>query len=151
MAGAIIVRIDGLDELRRKLNSGRVEGPIERFLDRGAIFIQSRARAAAPVDTGRLRNSIAVDSPDNRHREIGTNVDYAPYVEFGTRPHWPPVGAVAPWARRHGMEPFMVARAISRSGTKAQPFMRPAATEGEAFVKSLVPMLAAEIEIEHSR
>lgn len=36
------------------------------------------------VDTGRLRNSISHRAHDDRV-EIGTNVEYAIYVEFGTR------------------------------------------------------------------
>ena len=43
------------------------------------------AASVAPVDTGRLKNSItsAVD-PDEQVAYIGTNVEYAPYQEFGT-------------------------------------------------------------------
>lgn len=39
----------------------------------------------APVDTGRLKNSIssAVDT-EEQVAYIGTNVEYAPYQEFGT-------------------------------------------------------------------
>lgn len=36
------------------------------------------------VDTGRLRNSITHDIEDKNTAVIGTNVKYAPYVEFGT-------------------------------------------------------------------
>lgn len=37
------------------------------------------------VDTGRLRNSITHQiSPENKTMVLGTNVNYAPYVEFGT-------------------------------------------------------------------
>lgn len=149
MAGQINIRIEGLDEALAKLTPQRADGPIGRFLDRGAIYIQSQARGNAPVDTGRLRNSIGVESPSNRTREIGANTDYAEYVETGTRPHFPPPSALEGWAGRHGFGPgggFMVARAISRSGTKAQPYMRPAAEAGETFIKSLIPTLAAEIE-----
>ena len=43
------------------------------------------AAKKAPVDTGRLKNSISysVDLDDNKVA-IGTNVPYAPYQEFGT-------------------------------------------------------------------
>lgn len=42
------------------------------------------AKDDCPVDTGRLRNSIAhaVDGGENIVY-IGTNVEYAPYVEYG--------------------------------------------------------------------
>ncbi len=146
MATQITVKIEGLDKAVAKLTPQRANGPIGRFLDRGAIYIQSRAREKAPVDTGRLRGSIGVESPSDRQRVIGANTDYAEYVETGTRPHFPPPSALAGWAARHGMEPYAVARAISISGTKAQPYMKPAAESGESFVKSLIPTLAAELE-----
>lgn len=46
-----------------------------------------------PVDTGLLRNSFEANVDENKlEAEIGTNVDYAPYVEYGHRvtPHWVP-------------------------------------------------------------
>lgn len=44
------------------------------------------AKDDAPVDTGRLRNSIA-HSVDEAGQAvyIGTNVEYAPYVEYGEK------------------------------------------------------------------
>ena len=44
---------------------------------------EGHAKAITPVDTGRLRNSIA-HTADSEAAYIGTNVEYAPYVEFGT-------------------------------------------------------------------
>lgn len=149
MASQITIRVEGLEEAVAKLTPQRANGPIGRFLDRGAIYIQSRAREGAPVDTGRLRNSIGIDKPSDRMRHIGANTEYAEYVEKGTGAHFPPPSALQGWALRHGFGAdggFMVARAISRSGTKPQPYMRPAAESGEGFVKSLVPTLAAELE-----
>lgn len=57
--------------------------------------------------TGRLRNSIA-HARDDDAAYIGTNVEYAPYVELGT------------------------------SKMKARPFLRPAATEHSAEYKNIV-------------
>jgi HK97 gp10 family phage protein len=44
--------------------------------------------ALGAVDTGNLRNSITHET-DSDTAYVGTNVEYAPYVEFGTRkyPH----------------------------------------------------------------
>jgi len=36
-------------------------------------------------DTGRLRNSFTVDA-DNKSVTVGTNVEYAPHLQFGTKP-----------------------------------------------------------------
>jgi HK97 gp10 family phage protein len=56
----------------------------EADLWRLALNIQNYARLVAPVDTGRLRSSIFVRRGDG-YVEVGSNVQYAAYVEFGTR------------------------------------------------------------------
>ena len=81
-----------------------VESEMEQAVIRGleaiGLTAEGYAKLACPVDTGRLRNSIshAVDEADGVVY-IGTNVEYAPYVEYGT------------------------------SKMKAQPYLKPAATE----------------------
>lgn len=42
--------------------------------------------ALGAIDTGNLRNSIS-HADDGTYAYIGTNVEYAPYVEFGTSKH----------------------------------------------------------------
>ena len=57
-------------------------------LARFGLDVQNRARALSPVDTGRLRSSIqSVPGVEDAgpYVEIGTNVKYARFVEFGTR------------------------------------------------------------------
>ena len=44
---------------------------------------ETYAKKATPVDTGRLRNSIS-HAVDGEAAYIGSNVEYAPYVELGT-------------------------------------------------------------------
>lgn len=44
---------------------------------------ERHAKEYCPVDTGRLRNSIS-HAIDDDSAYIGTNVEYAPYVELGT-------------------------------------------------------------------
>lgn len=73
---------------------------IDRALEEIGLAAEGYAKRACPVDTGNLRNSIthAVEGSEDAVY-VGTNVEYAPYVEMGTR------------------------------RTAAQPFLRPAATE----------------------
>lgn len=145
--GGISVRIDGLDDLQRKLVGSRADAPVKRFLDRGAFMIQGSARKKAPVGvSGRLRNSIGVESPSMRSRRIGPNVDYAEPVEKGSKPHLPPAGALDAWARRKKMDPERLRWSIAKKGTKAHPFMQPAADEAETGLVPLVSALAAELE-----
>lgn len=44
---------------------------------------ESYAKKLCPVDTGRLRNSITHAQMDDHTEVVGTNVEYAPYVELG--------------------------------------------------------------------
>lgn len=48
------------------------------------LTAEKYAKKETPVDTGRLRNSMAHAVDDNA-AYIGTNVEYAPYVELGAR------------------------------------------------------------------
>ena len=64
---------------------------ILRLLERGkrnaltaiGAAAETYAKNATPVDTGRLRNSIS-HAVDGEAVYIGSNVEYAPYVELGT-------------------------------------------------------------------
>lgn len=52
-----------------------------------AYSIERTAKLKAPVDTGRLKGSITTElnlGGVNPSAEIGTNVEYAPHVEYGT-------------------------------------------------------------------
>lgn len=56
-------------------------------LNRVGLKVQNEARKLAPVDTGRLRSSIMMTPGEDAKGpfvDIGTNVVYAPMVEFGT-------------------------------------------------------------------
>lgn len=55
-------------------------------LEEIGLVAEAKAKKLCPVDTGRLRNSIthAIDSVRDKVVYIGTNVEYAPYVENGT-------------------------------------------------------------------
>ena len=54
---------------------------------------ESYAKKLSPVDTGNLRNSITHQQRDKDTEVIGTNVEYAPYVELG---HHTPSGSYVP-------------------------------------------------------
>ena len=67
---------------------GSVDGPSGKALAKLGVRVTTRAKQLAPVDTGRLRSSIAMEiGTDNGDVvvRVGTNVHYAPYLEFGTR------------------------------------------------------------------
>lgn len=100
--------------------------------------IATQARQRTPVGvTGILRASIGTrvtigtDAGHLIRGEVSTGqqAPYAVYVEEGTRPHWPPRAPIELWAARvlgNAKLWFVVARAISRRGTRARHFMRDA-------------------------
>jgi len=62
-------------------------GPVAREVARRALFVESAAKQLTPVDTGRLRGSITMElTRDSKGvvAYVGTNVEYAIYVEMGT-------------------------------------------------------------------
>lgn len=71
---------------------GRVQ---DAFLSDAAKVVEGDAKLRAPVRTGNLRSSIT-GRVAGEQAIIGTNVEYAPYMEYGTKV------------------------------TKAQPYLRPA-------------------------
>ena len=103
-------------------------------------LIQSKT----PVDRGKLQRGISfkVEHRGSAIWELILDVfdeqarKYALYVERGTRPHWPPIAAITGWAERHGIPPFLVARAIAKHGT-IKRFGRPGPAGAEMFGKTL--------------
>ena len=127
-----------------------VAGPVKDFLHKAALTVERRAKEKAPVDTGRLRASITAEY-QRLSVMIGPSVSYGVFVEYGTRPHWPPLSALQPWARRHGFPTgargaFLVALAISRRGTRAQPYMAPALEESKSDIDGLLTEMKTGIE-----
>lgn len=143
----LTMRIEGLETLQKALADPElVKGPIKDALTRAGLTVEARAKQKAPVDTGRLRASIATKVEETR-AIVGSNVLYASYVEFGTKPHFPPVSALTTWARRHGFDSaFVLARAISQRGTKAHPYLVPALLESKPDIESFLRDAARRIE-----
>lgn len=124
-----VVNIEGLDELRQKFSmfdaalQQASKEELEKLARDTQIGIRTRIADAPRIDTGQLHASInyhvsvsltgveAIITPDYSGR-------HAIFVEENTRPHWPPIAAITPWAERHGIEPFLAARAIAQHGTK---------------------------------
>lgn len=67
---------------------GNIKETSKKALERGAKKIQKNAKYLAPVgETGHLRNSIKTKSEitkEGANAQVFTNLEYAPYVEFGT-------------------------------------------------------------------
>ena len=86
-----------------------IQGKLPRVGREIAVEIAERvaedARQLAPVRTGQLRDSIRVEAT-REGAEVGTDVEYAPYVEYGHRgvPPHPFLGPAVEMHRRDAEE-----------------------------------------------
>ena len=137
-------KIEGMKEAIRNIQDWEVDKIRQSRLqiERSAINIEREAKNLCPVDDQILRPSIAKtvtasDSGRVLEAEVGTSVEYAPFVEFGTGS-----GVSVP----AGQEEFAM-QFKGKTGRKrnypARPFLFPAwEKERPKFVKSMEAILA---------
>jgi Bacteriophage HK97-gp10, putative tail-component len=81
-------------------------------------------------DTGELYNSLTMgESTLGLRVTVYSTSKHAPFIEFGTSPHFPPLDKIRAWCARKGIPvsaAFPIARAISERGTPERPFLYPA-------------------------
>ena len=122
----IEVRIENAD-LQKALNDLKkydkeVQQGVKKEILRTAYAVTDKAKGKVPVAKGRLRSSLSVKNDLSEFQaQSGTNVHYAPYVEFGTgsRVQIPP-----------GKEDYAAqfkGRGIRKVNRQAKPFLFPAA------------------------
>ena len=75
------MKVDYKDYSKEVLTA--LEKGIKNGLEAIGLTAETYAKQETPVCTGRLRNSIS-HTVDGEAVYIGTNVEYAPYVELGT-------------------------------------------------------------------
>lgn len=119
---------------------------IDRNLSRAAHEVARAAKEVAPKAFSNLTNSILSFRVKPLHWRVAPGVNYSAFVEQGTRPHMPPPGSLLPWVERvlglrgakGARSAYLIARAISRRGTKAKPYLSVAAERTESRVIQLV-------------
>ena len=116
-----MAEIINLDKLNYKLEI-LANLDISKALNKACLVVENEAKRLCPVDTGDLRNSITHEVDDGVGI-VGTNKEYAPYVEYGTG-----IFAVegngrdTPWSYQDDEGNWH-----TTIGQKPQPFLAPAA------------------------
>lgn len=144
----IIIELHGLENLQRKLDSA-FTAPIRDALRRSVEAIRKEVRVRTPVDTGALRDSFTAKiDPSTRPMwgEVRSSLPYSRPVEFGTRPHYPPVHALTGWASRRGVNPYALQRAIGKRGTKGAFMVRDGVRTAVSHVRAAFEHAARVIE-----
>lgn len=98
-------------------------------------YAQQRLTDQGAVDTGNLRNSVThkVVVNDNEHSVyIGSNVEYAPYIEFGTGVYYPG-GRKTPWFYKGADGNY-----YRTQGMQARPYLRPAISDHSEEYEEIV-------------
>lgn len=148
------VEVKGLVAAKKKMEqmAEDISGtPMADGMKQATLLVLRDAKENVPVDGGELKTSLTADIQVKADKTVqgvvGTNVAYAPYMELGAKPHWPPISAgsiaasetsLAKWARRHGLVPYLVARSIARKGLKPRKFLQNAFRKNRETIKKLI-------------
>lgn len=92
---------------------------------RTEAVIQARDNA----DTGELISKIQLNVISEDRINLESNAQHSYAMEYGTSPHWVPIAPLKDWAKRklgNEMIAYAVQKKISKLGTTAKPFFRPA-------------------------
>lgn len=117
--------------IRELLNSPT--GPAAKELIHAAQVVTKGAKRRCPVSpagsggnrSGHLRSSISWDlTPSPLQADVGSDVDYAIFVEYGTKPHV--IRSKGPWPLRNRRTGQVFGPVVHHPGTRAQPFLRSA-------------------------
>ena len=81
----IKITSDGEKILKKFNNTTTVEKDVSKLIKDTLYNIEKDAKQQCPVDTGRLRGSITTNIISTYSGEVGNNVEYAGWVEYGTR------------------------------------------------------------------
>ena len=140
--GGLLVNIAGSAEVKKAFERVRkampdvADGLILASGDHLCEQAQVNLRTMQPpgVDTEALVKSVAVTSNSNQQGHVisctvGTALNYGPYIEYGTRPHFPPIQVLKEWCKRHDMPEsaaYAIQKNIGERGTPPRPWLLPA-------------------------
>ena len=120
----------------------RLKNAAAKWLLQACILVEGQAVLLAPVSTSRLKQSIDyIVDDDELVGYVGTNVDYAIYVEFGTgefaengngrKGGWMYKDPSGEWFFTWGIEP--------------QPYLRPAFRQTKGQIEALAKSIFGEV------
>jgi len=122
------VEIIGADKIIEKMKDIADPEKYRNALLKCCLLVERSAKQKAPKGTGELERSIQSRVEEDNGDLIGvvfTNLEYAPYVEFGTGLFAEEGGRLdVPWNYQDDEGVWH-----STSGMKPQPFLRPALNE----------------------
>ena len=150
MANDFSIKINGLDELIRdaKKVGKDMSIKLKNAMVESTTGVQNDAKKVRPNSfknqTGTLRRSIQKKVEGANRGIVYTDEKYAPYVEFGTKPH-----VITPKNRK--MLAFKVngkvifAKKVNHPGTRAYNYMRDAFNENKQKIQNIYDRLSIRV------
>lgn len=148
----IEIKVTGLNELIKMADKYPAisEKHVNKAINLSLLRIQAQSTKNAPFGTsGNLRNNWDIrmgrfeGSLSSGAREKGFG--YGTAVEYGTRPHFVSANAISLWANRRGLNPYAVAKSISKKGTKANPFFKKSVDSQQSNIEKEFDKALSEI------
>ncbi|NDO19935.1 HK97 gp10 family phage protein [Lachnospiraceae bacterium MD329] len=121
--------INKLGDVAENLSAG-----LYNALQESGEVVRKEAVLNCPVQTGRLRGSITVNVEGNT-AEIGTNLEYAPFVEYGTGSKGDKSVA---HTTREKWTYYSGGQFFTTSGQAPQPFLTPALKNNKDTIIKLI-------------
>ncbi|MBU1621822.1 MAG: hypothetical protein KKF27_20770 [Gammaproteobacteria bacterium] len=167
-AGMIEVTLINWKELEQKFGRSREFMYIaaNQALRRVGSFLVPALKAKTPIGaTARLRNYTVyqvLGKTDDMRVEVRqsarseTGFFYGVAVRQGTKPHFPPYRALIPWVMKKlgiatekeaASVAYLVARKISRVGTRANPYHRHVVEENSFRIRQLITEEVAKMTV----
>lgn len=110
-----------------------LEAACQRALEKCGLVGEGHAKMLCPVDTGNLRNSIThMVNDGEKVAYIGTNSEYAVYVECGTGVYYPG-GRQTPWMYQDENGDLHLTH-----GQRAKPYIKPAVADHVDQYKKII-------------
>jgi HK97 gp10 family phage protein len=121
----ISYKLKGLNKALKDIDkfSKRKQNQIADELAGAGLDIETRAKHLCPEDTRFLRNHI-IRKPEKWSVIVGSSVNYAPYVEFGT-------GGLVDISGWEDFAAQFKGKGKRQVNRRAQPFLRPAFDESK--------------------
>ena len=164
--------IKGVEKLKDRLDLANMSAkPIRNLMRQQGQIIRKQAQKETPKFSGSLSRSIHVQKIQTRGRlpqsvKIYASRRYAKYVHGDekisgklkltkpytrSKPHYPPIKKLKPWAEAKGLNPYAVQRSIGKKGTPLVPFFLIAEKKTRIKRNAVTRNTAKEIEREFKK
>lgn len=127
------IELKGFEEVLKMLEQAISEEKVANGLQKAVLLVERSAKTKAPKGDGELRRSIQ-SRVDGNTGYVYTNLEYAPYVEYGTGLFAEEGGRTeVPWSYKDEKGEWH-----STKGMKPRPYMRPALNENRTKIIRLL-------------